>query len=119
VTTPSTQDAPAVDLPEIDGGAVRITAKPQADPTRVVVAYVGDTPITVPKQISGSSTLAFLQVYRRAGLKVATVWMFEDALGTSQLEALHETGMTPEQLLALMEKIGKLYQGQVDELLGN
>ncbi len=118
MTTPSTAAA-AVDLPEIDGGAVRINPAP-AEQTRVIVAYVGDTPITVPKRIPGNLAFDSMRVYRRGGPTAMVSFMVEEALGPQQCATLSSCdGMTAEDYKALMEKIGELYQGQVDKLLGN
>lgn len=115
-----TQQQAAAPTPEVEGGALRLTTAAPAGQTRVVLFHVDDKAYTVPKRIPGPATLAFLQVYRRSGIRAAVVWMFEDALGAEALEALHNCpGMTAEQLVELMEKVGKLYQGQIDELLGN
>lgn len=107
-------------LAEIDGGAVRIAKAAPAELVRVIVAYIDDEPITVPKEIPGGLTLDMLRVYQRRGTRAAAVFMVEEALGAEQVEKLSACdGMTQGDLKALMEKVGKLYQGQVDELLGN
>jgi hypothetical protein len=120
VTAATPTTVPAVDLPEIDGGAVRINPKAPAEQVRVVVAYLGDQPITVPKLIPGNLMFDALRVFRRAGTMAMVSYMVEESLGADQTAALSNAdGMTAADLRALLEKVGKLYQGQVDELLGN
>lgn len=111
-------DSPAV--PEIDGGAVRIAKNPAAEQVRVIVAYVDDQPITVPKEMPGNLAFSALRVFRRGGPRAMVAWMVEEALGEEQSAMLSNAdGMTAADFKDLLEKIGNLYQGQVDALLGN
>lgn len=105
-------------LPEVAGGAVRITKDAPAEQTRVVLFYVGDDAYTIPKVIPANMGLSLIQIAAHRGSGAAQVFLMEDMLGEDAMRALRECdGMTTEQFAELRDKFDRLMAGQIDELL--
>lgn len=108
--------SPTIVLEEIDG-AVRIATAPPAEQEHVIVAFLGDEPITVPKALPGNVAFVMLRMaYRRSSRTAGLAYLLEATLGAGQTARLSASGLTGDDLRDLTAKVRTLYGPRLAEL---
>lgn len=76
-----------------------------------------DETYTIPREISGPTSLRALEVYISSGEAATILWLAQHALGEAGMQALLDCEqMTLAQTKALLRRIGEQYVGQVKDL---
>lgn len=95
------------------------TSTPAVDSERIPVFTIDGVEHTIPRRLPAGDTVAMIQVIAERGA-VAGAWeMVKLALTEDSINALMQCRhVTHEQVRSIFDRIGKLYMGQVDDLVG-
>ncbi|HEU4754005.1 MAG TPA: hypothetical protein VFU47_12925 [Armatimonadota bacterium] len=95
------------------------TSAPPVEAERVPVFYIDDTEYTIPAQVSAATAMQALEIAVTKGPTAAAWHMISEALGEEGIRALQECRhITHEQVRGLFAQIGRIYFGQMEDMVG-
>lgn len=95
------------------------TSQPPVEVKRIPLFYIDDQEYSAPEQVPAHVAVAALEVVYERGASAAAYFMLEKAVGKETIDALTECPhVTYPQVQAIFQKVGQMYWGQVEDMLG-